>query len=86
VLELLVRLECKRQACRRRLLGHFTDLDRRYFGLAALIFFAFLPTIMAPALAAAATPPEAVVVGALIFAGCLLCATVIAAPIGLVFF
>ena len=86
MLELLIRLECKRQACRRRLLGHFTNLDRSYFGLAALIFFAFLPAIVQPALAAAEAPPEAVVVGALILIGCILCATIIAAPIGLVFF
>ncbi len=86
MVELLVRLEYRRQALRKRVLGSLTDLDRSFFGLAALIFFAFLPTIVAPAVAAAAAPPESVVVGALILIGTILCATVIAAPVGLVFF
>ena len=86
MLEFLIRLEYKRQALRKRVLGCFGDPDRSFFGLAALIFFAFLPTIVAPTVAAAGAPPEAVAVGALILIGSILCATVIAAPLGLVFF
>ncbi len=86
MLELLVRLEYKRQALRKRVLGCLADLDRSFLGLAALVLFAFLPTIVAPALAATEAAPEGVVVGALILIGTILCATIIAAPVGIVFF
>ena len=84
MLEVLVRLEYKRQALRQRLMAGFADLDGCFFGLAALIFFACLPTIMAPPVAAAAAPPEAVAVGVLIMVGCVMCATIIGAPVGLI--
>jgi hypothetical protein len=84
LLELLIRLEYRRQTFRRKLLDGAGDLDGCFLGLAALIFFAYLPTIAAPAAAAAAAPPEAVAVGALVMIGCIFCATIIGAPLGLV--
>ena len=86
MLDLLLRLEYRRRALRIRVLGCYTDVDQSFFGLAALIFFAYLPTILVPPAAAATAPPESVAVGALILIGAILCATVIATPIGLVFF
>lgn len=62
----------------------FADMDGCFLGLAALIFFAYLPTITVPPVATAAAPPEAVAVGALILVGCVFCATIVGAPLGLV--
>ena len=84
MLELLVRLECKRQAFIRRRLIQNIGSSPAYWGIAALIFFISLfPMIIAPPVTLAAAPPEAVAVGALILTGFVLCATIIGAPLGL---
>ena len=85
MLELLVQLECKRQAFIRRRLIQNIGSSPAYWGIAALIFFISLfPMIIAPPVTLAAAPPEAVAVGGLILAGFLMCATIFLAPIGLV--
>ena len=84
MLDLLALFKAKRWIIRQRLLRHFDELDNCLFGLAALIFFAYLPTITAPPVAAATAPPEAVAVGALILVGAAFCATIVGAPIGLI--
>lgn len=85
MLQLLIRLECKRQALIRRRLVQNLSSGPAYWGIAALIFFICLfPMLVAPPVALAEAPPEAVVVGALIFVGFLMCATIIMAPLGLV--
>ena len=85
MLELLVQLECKRQAFIRRRLIQNLGSGTAYWGIAALIFFTSLfPMLVAPPAAVAAAPPEAVAVGGLILAGFLMCATIVLAPIGLV--
>jgi len=87
MLEFLFRLEYKRRSLRRRVLDNCTDLDRRFFGIAALIFFvALFPMLLAPPAAVAVAPPEAVVVGSLILLGFLLSATIVLLPVGLIFF
>lgn len=85
MLELLVRLECKRQAfIRRRLVQNFGS-GPAYWGIAGLIFFVSLfPMIVAPPVTLATAPPEAVAVGGLILIGFILCATIVLAPLGLV--
>jgi hypothetical protein len=84
--ELLVRFECRRQAfIRRRLLRNIGDSGHAYFGIAGLIFFLCLfPMLIAPPVAVAAAPPEAVAVGGLILVGFIMCATIVLAPIGLI--
>ena len=85
MLELLVQLECKRQAFIRRRLIQNLGSGTAYWGIAGLIFFISLfPMIIAPPVTLAAAPPEAVAVGGLILAGFLMCATIFLAPIGLV--
>ena len=85
MLQLLVQLECKRQAFIRRRLIQNIGSSPAYWGIAALIFFISLfPMIIAPPVTLAAAPPEAVAVGGLILAGFLMCATIFLAPIGLV--
>jgi hypothetical protein len=86
MLELLVRLECKRQdLIRKRALRQIGESGTSFWGIASLIFFISLfPLLIAAPAAAAATPPEAGLVGGLTLAGFVLCATVVGAPIGLV--
>jgi hypothetical protein len=86
VFELLVRFECQTQAfIRRRLLRNIGDSGHAYFGIAGLIFFVSLfAMLIAPPVAVAEAPPEAVIVGGLILGGFLMCATIVLAPIGLV--
>ena len=85
MLELLVRLECKRQALiRRRLVQNFGS-GPAYWGIAGLIFFiSVFPMLLAPPTTVATAPPEAVLVGGLILGGFVLCATIFLAPVGLV--
>jgi hypothetical protein len=84
MLELLVQLECKRQAFIRRRLIQNIGSGTAYWGIAGLIFFISLfPMIIAPPVTLAAAPPEAVAVGGLILAGFALCATIIGLPLGL---
>ncbi len=85
MLELLVQLECKRQAFIRRRLIQNLGSGPAYWGIAALIFFTSLfPMLISPPVAVAASPPEAVAVGGLILGGFILCATIFLAPVGLV--
>ncbi len=85
MLELLVRLECKRQAFIRRRLIQNLGSGSAYWGIAGLIFFVSLfPLLIAPPAGAAAAPPEATLVGGLILGGFILCATIVGIPIGLV--
>jgi hypothetical protein len=86
MLQLLVRLECKRQdLIRKRALRRISEPGTAFWGIAALIFFVSLfPLLLAAPVAVAATPPEATLVGGLILGGFILCATVVGAPIGLV--
>ena len=86
--ELLVRFECKRQAfIRRRLLRNIGDSGDTYLGIAGLIFFLCLfPMLVVPPAALAVAPPAAVVVGALVLLGFVMCATIILAPVGLILF
>jgi hypothetical protein len=87
MLQLLVRLECKRQdLIRRRLLRNLGNPGSAYLGIAGLLFFIFLfPMLLAAPAAVAATPVEAELVGTLVLVGFVLCATVVGAPIGLMF-
>ena len=86
MLQLLARLECERQAfIRRRLIQNLGQSGTAYWGIAGLLFFLFLfPMIIAPPVALAEAPPEAVLVGGLVVAGFIMCATIILAPVGLV--
>jgi hypothetical protein len=88
MLELLVRLECKRQdLISRRFLRHLGESGTSFWGIAGLIFFLFLfPMIISPPVAVAETPPEAVIVGVLVSVGLFMCATIVGAPIGLLLF
>jgi len=43
MLELLIRLEYKRQACRRRALGRFSQHGDSYFGVALIVLLATVP-------------------------------------------
>ena len=84
MLELMVRLECKRQALIRRRLAQKLGSGHAYWGIAGLIFFISLfPMLVAPPVALAGAPPEAVAVGGLVLAGFALCATIIGLPVGL---
>lgn len=86
MLELLVRLECKRQdLSKKRALRQIGESGNSFWGIAGLVFFISLfPLLIAAPAAAAAAPPEAGLVGGLVLAGFILCATVVGAPIGLV--
>jgi len=85
MLQLLVRLECKRQdLISKRLLRHLGEPGTAFGGIAGLIFFISLfPMLVAPPVALAEAPPEAVTVGALVLTGLAFCATIVGAPIGL---
>jgi len=85
MLQLLVRLECKRQAILRKRLLQNLGSGPAYWGIAGLIFFLSLfPMIISPPTAVVGTPPEAALVGGLILGGFILCATIFLAPVGLV--
>ena len=86
MLELLVRLECKRQdLIRKRALRHFSNTGTSFWGIAGLIFFISLfPLLLTAPAAPAEVPPEATLVGGLILAGFVMCATVVGAPVGFV--
>jgi len=86
MLELLVRLECKRQELiSRRLLRRSGESGTSFWGIASLIFFLFLfPMIISPPVAVAEAPPEAVIVGVLVTLGLIFCGTIFLAPVGLV--
>jgi hypothetical protein len=85
MLQLLVQLECKRQAFIRRRLVQNLGSGTAYWGVAALIFFVSLfPMLISPPVAVSEAPPEAVAVGALIMVSFVMMATVILAPLGLV--
>jgi hypothetical protein len=85
MLELMVRLECKRQAFIRRRLVQNLGSGPAYWGIAGLIFFVSLfPMLIAAPAAVAVAPPAAGAVGGLVLAGFVLCATIVGAPIGLV--
>jgi hypothetical protein len=87
MLELIIPFEFVQQALISRLPGDFVSLDRKFFGLAGLFFFLYLfPMIIAPPVALAEVPVEAVLVGGLILAGFVLCATIVLAPIGFILF
>ena len=84
--ELILPFEFVKQALiMRRLAGDSIGADRSYLGVAVFIFFLYLfPMIIAPPIALAEAPVEAVLVGGLALAGFVLCATIILAPIGLI--
>ncbi len=85
MLQLLVQLECKRQAFIRRRLIQNLSSGNSYWGIAGLIFFVSLfPMLISAPAAVAEAPPAAGAVGGLILAGFVLCATIVGAPIGLV--
>ena len=84
VLELLVRVECKRQAFIKKRLIQNIGSGSSYWGIAGLIFFISLfPMLIAPPVAVAGAPPEAIAVGGLILVGFIMCASIVMAPIGL---
>jgi len=86
MLQLMVRLECKRQdLISKRLLRHLGEPSTAFWGIAGIIFFISLfPMLVAPPVALAEAPPEAVAVGGLVAVGLFMCATIVGAPIGLV--
>ena len=85
MLELLIRLEYKRQALRRRVLGKVGISDDSYFGIAvmAILFGLFMGPLTWPSWGIAAGPFWLAML-VLIVGGLLLCATVILAPVGLI--
>lgn len=85
MLELLVRLECKRQALIKRRLLQNLGSGPAYWGIAAFIFFVSLfPALVDPALAPVDMAAAVTGVGSLLMIGFILCATIVAAPAGLV--
>jgi len=85
MLELLVRLECKRQdLISKRLLRRLGEPGTAFGGVAGLLFFISLfPMLIATPVALAEAPPAAVAVGGLVAAGLFMCATIVGAPIGI---
>lgn len=85
MLQLILQLECKRQALiRKRLLANLSS-GPAYWGIAGLLFFMYLfPMLTAPPVALAAAPPEALLVGGLILGGFVLVGTIFLAPVGFV--
>jgi hypothetical protein len=77
VRELVVRLEYKRRICRKRVMAHFTDLDRRFLSLAGLVV---LGSLLAPA----GLPWMLVEVAVLVMIAIGLAFTIILAPLSLV--
>ena len=75
--ELLVRLEYKRRNYRKRVIAHFTALDRRFFGIAGLVL---LVSLLAPA----GLPWMLGEVAGLVAVGLLLAATIVLIPVALV--
>lgn len=83
--ELILPFEFVKQTLIRRLAGDSIGAHMSYFGVAVFLFFLYLfPMIIAPPVALAEAPVEAVLVGGLALAGFVLCATVILTPIGLI--
>ena len=70
MVELLIRLEYKRQALRRRVLGNFTDAERRFLFLGAFGVFMYLfSAFVAPGLAPFTLLPAGVVIGLFVLLG-----------------
>jgi hypothetical protein len=86
-LQLLVRLECKRQdLIRKRALRQIGESGTSFWGIAGLIFFISLFAMAASPPATVVATPWAELVVMLILGGFILCATIVAAPIGLALF
>lgn len=85
MLEILIRLEYKRQALRKDVLKHFSDADPGLYAIGGVIAFALSTGLIVPATAAATAPPEVVAIGVAISLGLVLSATVILLPVGLFF-
>ncbi|UCG82590.1 MAG: hypothetical protein JSW38_10415 [Dehalococcoidia bacterium] len=85
MLEVLVRLEYKRQALRRQGLKQFSDVDRGLYAIGGVIALALSTGLIAPTVAAATAPPEIVAIAVAISLGLVLSATVILLPVGLFF-
>jgi hypothetical protein len=85
MLELLVRLECKRQdLIRKRALRQIGESGIPFWGIAGLVFFVSLfPLVVTAPVGVAEIPADATLCGGLILAGFILCATVVGAPLGL---
>ena len=85
MLDIVVRLECKRQnLVKERSLQQFGHSINSLWGLAGLVFFVTLFPLVVTAPAAVETVPDAAsLLGGLILAGFILCATVVGAPLGL---
>ena len=85
MLEVLIRLEYKRQALRRKILKHFSGAETGLYAIGGVIAFALCTGLIVPTTAAATAPPETVAAGVAISLGLVLCATVILLPVGLFF-
>lgn len=85
MLKVLVRLEYKRQALRRKILRHFSDADTGLYAIGGVISLALCTGLIVPTAAAATAPPEVVAIGVAISLGLVLCATVFLLPVGLFF-
>jgi len=85
--ELMVRLELKRQAIRKRLLSNTSDSGDSYFALAALIALVSVPVCcVCPPLVLIEAPVAATAVVGLVIVGLFMCFTIILAPVGFLFF
>ena len=82
--ELLVRLEYKRRNYRKRVKAHFTDGDRRFFGVAVLVFLVSL--FFRPASIGWYTGWYLGETGGIVVIAVLLAFTVFLLPVALVFF
>lgn len=85
MLELLVRLECKRQdLIRKRALRQIGESGTSFWGIAGLVFLLwFFPLLLTAPAGVAEAPPMAALEGGLIVGGFVLCVTIVGAPIGL---
>lgn len=81
MLELLIRLEYKRQACRRRALGESTQRGDSYFGVALIVLLLAIvpPTALVPLVPLGSTLGLVV----LVIGGLVLVLTIVGAPLGL---
>ena len=86
MLEVLIRLEHKRKALRRRALGHFGDRTPPLYAMAGVIAIALATGAIVPPAAAATAPPEITAIAVAIGIGLVLSCTVILLPVGLLFF
>ena len=80
--ELLVRLEYKRRNYRKRVKAHFTDGDRRFFGVAVLVLLVSLLRPFSPGWYTGWYLGE---VGGIVVIALLLAATIVLIPVALVF-